>query len=41
MKTRAWNNVMRVFMEHCDDNDMELCDARVMELSDDKGHGAF
>ena len=39
--TRAWSNVMRGFMEHCDDNDMGTVMPNVMELCDDKGHGAF
>ena len=39
--TRAWSNVMRAFMEHCDDNDMEHCDAKGHGVCDDKDHEAF
>ena len=37
--TRAWNNVMRGFMEHCDENDMEHFDDRCMEHWSDKFNG--
>ena len=39
--TRAWSNVMRGFIEHCDDNDMEHCEEKAMEHSDDMHHGAL
>ena len=39
--TRAWSNVMRGFIEHCDDKDMEHCEEKAMEHSDDMHHGAL